>query len=290
VHGLVAVPRGHLGYLFRYGVTKLDQRTAVASIGRADGAVAVSAALQNLTPATTYHVRLFAFGRGGIARGDDVPFTTLPAAPVAPAPVAPAPAPAPAPPSVPPATATPALSPPPVLGQSVNVAPREGAVAAKVPGSTAFTRVVAIASLPVGALVDARKGSVTLRVALPGGETQSAIFHGGLFEVRQRGTGSGMTELVLRGAPPSCGARGARAAATRRRRPRRALWGHDSHGRFRTRGSNSVATVRGTTWYVEDRCGATLTRVRSGSVSVRDLGRHRTVVVRAGHSYLARTR
>ena len=59
--------------------------------GRVDGPAAVSAALQNLTPATTYHVRLFAFGRGGVGRGDDVPFTTLPAASIAPAPVAPHP-------------------------------------------------------------------------------------------------------------------------------------------------------------------------------------------------------
>jgi ferric-dicitrate binding protein FerR (iron transport regulator) len=49
-----------------------------------------------------------------------------------------------------------------------------------------------------------------------------------------------------------------------------------------------VATVRGTSWYVEDRCDGTLTRVSKGSVSVYDRGRHRTVVVRAGHSYLAR--
>ena len=164
-------------------------------------------------------------------------------------------------------------------------------MAAKVPGSTAYAPVVTAASLPVGALVDARKGSVTLRVALPGGGTQSGIFHGGLFEVRQAGTGSGMTELVLRGAPPSCGSRGARAAATRKRKPPRALWGHDSHGRFRTRGSNSVATVRGTTWYRRGPLPAPRSPVcGAGSVSVRDLGRHRTVVVRAGHGYLARTR
>jgi hypothetical protein len=37
-----------------------------------------------------------------------------------------------------------------------------------------------------------------------------------------------------------------------------------------------------------DRCDGTLTRVTSGAVSVRDFRRHRTVLVRAGHSYLAR--
>jgi hypothetical protein len=40
----------------------------------------------------------------------------------------------------------------------------------------------------------------------------------------------------------------------------------------------------------EDRCDGTLTRVLTGAVRVRDLRRHRTVVVRAGHRYLARAR
>ena len=75
----------------------------------------------------------------------------------------------------------------------------------------------------------------------------------------------------------------------KKRKPPRRLWGSDSKGKFRTRGGNSVATVRGTAWYVEDRCDGTLTRVSKGSVSVYDRGRHRTVVVRAGHSYLARS-
>ena len=50
------------------------------------------------------------------------------------------------------------------------------------------------------------------------------------------------------------------------------------------------AAVRGTRWLVEDRCDGTLTRVLEGSVVVRDLGRRRNVVVRAGRSYLARAR
>ena len=78
-----------------------------------------------------------------------------------------------------------------------------------------------------------------------------------------------------------------RGEQKKKRHRARRLWGSDSKGKFRTRGGNSVATVRGTAWYVEDRCDGTLTRVSKGSVSVYDRGRHRTVVVRAGHSYLA---
>jgi hypothetical protein len=39
-----------------------------------------------------------------------------------------------------------------------------------------------------------------------------------------------------------------------------------------------------------DTCSRTLTIVKSGSVSVRDFGTRKTVVVRAGHRYLARSR
>ena len=62
----------------------------------------------------------------------------------------------------------------------------------------------------------------------------------------------------------------------------------NSRGRFRTSGRNSSATVRGTIWEVIDRCDGTLTRVRRGRVVVRDFRRQRTVIVRAGKSYLAR--
>jgi hypothetical protein len=161
-------------------------------------------------------------------------------------------------------------------------------VLVRLPGSTRTVALRDAASIPVGSIVDTRRGTVTLRSEVPGAGTQSGTFRGGLFEVRQPAGARGMTELVLRGPMPTCTGGGARAAATTtRRRPPRALWGRDDHGRFRTRGSNSVATVRGTAWYVEDRCDGTLTRVSKGSVSVRDLRRERTVIVKAGKSYLA---
>jgi hypothetical protein len=67
------------------------------------------------------------------------------------------------------------------------------------------------------------------------------------------------------------------------------LWG-SGKGRFRTKGRYSSATVRGTIWLTADRCDGTLTIVKRGTVSVRDLRRHKTVKVKAGHSYLARAR
>ena len=63
----------------------------------------------------------------------------------------------------------------------------------------------------------------------------------------------------------------------------------NADGRFRTRGRHSSATVRGTIWTVSDRCDGTLTKVKRGKVAVRDFRRGRTIVLRAGKSYLARS-
>jgi hypothetical protein len=267
-------------YSFVYGVGRYDGHTPLARAGNGPDPVAVSAPIAGLTPATTYHVRLIAFSHHGFARGDDVPFTTAAAI-----------APALAPPPTPSTAGSSAPAPPPVLGQTVNADVRSGTVTVKVPGAPGYVALTDLTSLPVGSILDTREGSVTLNTALPGGKTQSAIFHGGLFEVRQPQGAGGLTEVVLRGALTGCSSAGARAAAVskKKRKPPRRLWGSDSKGKFRTRGGNSVATVRGTAWYVEDRCDGTLTRVSKGSVSVYDRGRHRTVVVRAGHSYLARS-
>ena len=80
------------------------------------------------------------------------------------------------------------------------------------------------------------------------------------------------------------------AAATAKKKPKtRKLWG-DGSGAFSPRGQYSAATVRGTQWLVQDSCAGTLTQVRKGVVSVRDLVRSKTVVVRAGKHYLAKAR
>jgi hypothetical protein len=60
--------------------------------------------------------------------------------------------------------------------------------------------------------------------------------------------------------------------------------------RARVRGKHSIGAAFGTKWITEERCNGTFTKVLSGVVRVRDLGRKRTVVVRKGHSYLARAR
>jgi hypothetical protein len=47
------------------------------------------------------------------------------------------------------------------------------------------------------------------------------------------------------------------------------------------------ATIRGTRWLTDDRCNGTLVRVAQGSVTVRDLPRRKSLVLRAPKSYFA---
>jgi hypothetical protein len=285
LHGLVNPNDRQTTYWFELGTT-IAHGTATnpASAGRGKVAIAVNHGIDTLQAGTTYHVRVVASNDKGVTSGGDVTFTTPVTAQDAGAPLPATVAPSP----LPGTELVPAPAAAPQLGRSVALAPVSGTVLARVPGATRAAALADGASVPVGSIVDTRAGTVKLQAALPAGGTQTGTFHGGLLEVRQPAGGRGMTELVLRGALPTCPAGGARAAAVTRRRPPRSLWGHDRHGRFRTRASNSVITVRGTTWFVSDRCDGTLTRVTSGSVAVRDLRSGRTVVVRAGQRHLAR--
>jgi virginiamycin B lyase len=185
---------------------------------------------------------------------------------------------------------------PPALGQAVVVYPESGSVLVKPPGQSHFAPLAAGARIAVGSLVDARRGRVVLQSALDtNGRTQTGTFWGAIFQVRQHRHGHGVTDLVLRGGSfARCGTRAGVSVLARdsggRRRAIRRLWGKDRHARFRTHGRDSVATVRGTQWVTTDRCDGTLTKVRHGAVMVRDLRRKRSVLLRAGHAYLARHR
>jgi hypothetical protein len=175
-------------------------------------------------------------------------------------------------------------TPKPQLGHTVVLSPGQGTVKVHAPGDSSWHSAAAAGSLPVGAVVDATHGHVTLQTAVDAqGDSQSATFWGGRFQIRQ--APHGVTELVLDGPKPHCGT-GAVTSASRTS----GLWGHDHHGKFRTRGRNAVATVRGTTWYVGERCGGTFTKVATGAVRVWDRHTHHTVVLHAGQSHLSRSR
>jgi Ca2+-binding RTX toxin-like protein len=184
--------------------------------------------------------------------------------------------------------------PPPVLGKSFNIEPLSGTVYVILPAGSAAARAAAsrrhrledLENVPIGSKVDTRKGAAVLTSARNrAGDTQSARFSRGLFTVKQAARNGAYTELVLSGAGfRSCRTKRAAASASK---ARRTLFG-SGKGRFRTKGRFSSATVRGTEWGVRELCEGTLTRVRRGTVLVRDFRRHRTIKVRTGHTYLAK--
>ena len=197
------------------------------------------------------------------------------------------PAPLAPPPPTPSPTPTPTPVPTPVAGKTVNLLPVSGKVTLRLPGSKTYVPLTAGAQIPVGASVDTRAGRVTIVAAQGKGKTASADFFDGLFTLTQTKGSKPLTTLTLT-EKLSCSPAGHASAAAKKPKSRR-LWG-DGSGSFRTRGQYSAATVRGTRWLTQDTCGATLTRVAKGVVSVRDELKHRTVIVRAGHRYTARRR
>ena len=59
-------------------------------------------------------------------------------------------------------------------------------------------------------------------------------------------------------------------------------------GKFSTKGKYGSATVRGTKWTTADRCDGTLIHDLTDSVAVSDFVRHKTIILHAGQSYLAK--
>jgi hypothetical protein len=127
--------------------------------------------------------------------------------------------------------------------------------------------------------------SATARV----GKIQTGQFRSGVFQVLQSRRKHGLTTLRLVDTTRLCVA-AARKATIARKLPRRVLnlLRSSVKGNFQTTGRYSAATVRGTAWDTIDRCDGTLTVVHRGVVSVFDFRRRRTVLVRAGHRYLAK--
>jgi hypothetical protein len=184
------------------------------------------------------------------------------------------------------------VAPPPApeLGETVVAGAVSGTIRVMDDSGT-FRALQVSQPIPVGSTVDATKGTVRLTSAAnTAGATQTAEFYQGSFRITQTRGSRPITELALTG-KLSCPTRkkGSRASASAKKKKVRRLWG-DGKGRFRTKGKYGAATVRGTKWLTEDRCRSTLVRVRRGKVSVRDAVKRKTVLVRKGHSYVARAK
>jgi hypothetical protein len=181
-------------------------------------------------------------------------------------------------------TPTPVPVPTPVPQHDATGKVVSGTVLVKLPGGK-FAPLDPTKPLPSGTEVDVTKGKIELTAVLKkGGKPEKATFYDGIFKLK---LGKTTTDLVLSQPLAPCG-KGKAGAAAKKPKTRK-LWGNGS-GSFRTRGQYSAATVRGTQWLVQDSCAGTLTKVTKGVVSVFDQVKKRTIVLRAGKSYLAKPR
>jgi hypothetical protein len=185
----------------------------------------------------------------------------------------------------------------PENGEKVVVEPTEGKIRVKLPGKNKYVNIKNVTEIPVGSIIDATDGRVTLTSISPNGTEQTAEFFGGVFRVKQA-EGSSLVVLELLDekvctAPKSRSSVGAPRASGSSVDFRPSghstgkLWG-SGHGNFRTEGHDGSATVQGTIWLVEDRCnGTTFFKTRRGIVTVRDFVTKKTLQLPAGKTYVA---
>jgi hypothetical protein len=193
---------------------------------------------------------------------------------------------------------------PPVLDKSITVARVSGTVLIQVHAAAArhgasasivgFVEVHGSRVVPVGSTIDTKAGTAKLTAATTQRRFQSGVFAGSRFIVSQRASDHGVVELDLRPGPTalrSCRSIAHHASTARRVKvpPKLLAKLHaEVKGQFRTTGTYSSASAHGTSWETLEQCDGTLTRVLSDIVTVLDFHRHRSVLVHAGHSYLAR--
>jgi hypothetical protein len=176
-------------------------------------------------------------------------------------------------------------------GQIAGVMEVAGTVLVRVKGTDKFVPLDGQTEIPIGSQVNTLKGTVQLTAGLGGGKTNSANFYQGLFTIQQaKKNGAVMTLRMDGGNFRGCKASAGKALSietTQAKKRIRRLWG-SGKGRFSSKGKYGAATVSGTKWLTEDRCDGTFVKVVQGVVKVRDFRKHKTVKVRAGHSYLAK--
>jgi hypothetical protein len=194
-----------------------------------------------------------------------------------------------------PVTVAASKPPPPLLGRLVNAKPVSGKVFVVINGR--LVPITGTTQIRSGAELDALHGTVSLTSATGHGKaTQTGTFGGAVFKVTQARAGAnrGLTTLKLvegafKGGPTYATCKAHKALeATAAASKTLQLLRSSAHGKFRTAGRYSAATVRGTKWTIADRCDGTLTRDITHSVAVTDFVRHKTVVLHAGQSYLAK--
>jgi hypothetical protein len=263
------------------GSIAYTQSTPVQAVGSDFATHTVTASVTGLDPNATYHVRLVADNSAGTTFGPDVAFNTLKTAP----------------------------PPPPALGKTFNVSLVSGVVLILVHGQ--LVPITELLQIPTNTVIAAVHGTITLTIAVPSAgahdaaakgkkkrlKTQTGTFGGAVFKITQARNGLATLTLVegaaFMGAPTyaTCKAhKAADATAAALSIKTLQLLHASAHGKFRTTGRYSAATVRGTKWTVADRCDGTLTHDITDSVVVNDFVHHKTIILHAGQSYIAKAR
>ena len=256
-----------------------DHSTPSQSVGSDFATHSVSASVSGLVPNALYHVRLVATNAAGTTDGPDMTFTTD----RGPVPGAPG------------------------LGKTFNVS-STGLVLIEVNG--VFIPLTELTKIPNGTIINALHGTLSLTTAVPAVQhavisakkkkaktpktkTQKGKFSGSVFKVTQARSGLATLSLVegakFKGSPTyaSCKAKKGKAVTAALSTKTLQLLHGSAHGKFRTKGRYAAATVRGTIWTIADRCDGSLTHAIKDSVTVSDFVRHKTIILRPGHSYLA---
>jgi hypothetical protein len=277
--GSIAEPAGNpptsVNYHFDYGTTTAyGSLTAPATTTATPAGADVSAPLSGLTPYTTYHYRLVASDCATSScqvASSDRSFTT-------------------------------GSTLQPQTNASVGAAPTTGTILIKLPGRHVFKRLAAGQLIPVGSVINARHGTILIKISLGGGEVASGLFSGGIYEVTQP-HGSSVTVLRLESSFAACRAKVVKApfarvtAAKKKKPPKKKpkskrshkvvnqVFGN-AHGHFATQGHYATAADEGTGWRTSDRCDGTQIAVSAGRVVVTNLRTHRHFTLTAGHHHL----
>jgi hypothetical protein len=177
--------------------------------------------------------------------------------------------------------------------------PTEGVVRFKPPGQEKFTTLSGRTVIPVGSIINTRKGTILLIAAT--GEfgnrnpDNAMEFFDGLFKIKQADetNAPALAKLMGKLRCGDGGKKGAAAAAaagptaTAAARRRRGLWGR-GRGSYGTRGRGGTGSVVGTTWFTKDTCDGTFWKVTEGvGISVDPKGKKKDVFLGPGESYFA---
>ena len=261
------------------------QTTPTQTVGGDFADHVVSATVHGLVPNALYHVHLVATNKNGATAGADVTFRTKPAPPPG----------------------------APTLGRTFNLQPVSGLVLIKVHG--VFIPLTQLSQFPKNTVINALHGTLRLITATgghPAGDaaaaakskkgkgkkgkvkTQTGTFGGAIFKVSQAHNGLATLSLVenaYKGAPSfaTCkkGKAGDATAAALSTKSLQLLKAN-AKGKFATKGKYGAATVRGTKWTIADRCDGTRVHDVTDSVAVTDFVHHKTIVLHAGQTYLAK--